>query len=105
MVSFRPFLLGAFAVAMAYAMSPEIKKRVKPAFDKGIEKGKEKMAQIKYKMEKSAMMEEEPANRQSIDEELERLREERKTYLEEIRELKNLVNKLFGEIAQLKGKS
>jgi len=33
------------------------------------------------------------------------LREERETYLEEIRELKNLVGKLFDEIAQLKSKS
>lgn len=105
MVSFRHLLMGVFAAALAYALSPEIKKRVKPMLDKGIQKGKEKMAKIEYKMKKSAIMEEDPVNRQVADEDLERLREERETYLEEIRELKNLVGKLFDEIAQLKSKS
>ncbi|ADL07413.1 hypothetical protein [Thermosediminibacter oceani] len=112
MRSFRPFLAGVFAAAMAYVLSPQVKKRVRPMVEKGMEKvsgmtekGKEKVVEIKHMMTKKVMDEGEQVDQLGYYEELERLKEERNQYLEEIKELKELVNHLYDEIRELKNKS
>jgi len=97
------FMGGIVAVALAYVLSPEIKKRVKPMMEKGMEMGKEKMEKIKFKTD-SEFGEEGLTSGQGTELELERLKEENRTYLQEIRELKTVVNKLLDEIASFKEK-
>ncbi|TYP56163.1 hypothetical protein [Thermosediminibacter litoriperuensis] len=106
MLSFRPFLAGAFVAALAYVLSPEVKKRVRPMVEKGMErmsgmteKGKETV------LEKRMKTGDEQVDQLGYYEELERLKEERNQYLNEIKELKKLVNQLYDEIRELKNKS
>lgn len=104
MRTLRPFIAGVVTAALAYILSPGIRKKVKPVLERGIEKGREGMVKIRMK-NSDETSEDDSTGGQSYERELEKLKEENKTYLEEIRELKNLVSKLFDEIASLKGKN
>jgi predicted RNase H-like nuclease (RuvC/YqgF family) len=104
MRTLRPFIAGVVTAALAYILSPGIRKKVKPVLEKSIEKGRERMVKIRMK-DSDETIEDVSTGEQSYERELEKLKEENKTYLEEIRELKNLVSKLFDEIASLKGKN
>ncbi|SHM64386.1 hypothetical protein SAMN05660826_01568 [Caldanaerovirga acetigignens] len=104
MRALRPFITGVATAALAFILGPEIRRKMKPALEKGIEKGKERIAKIRIGND-DEVGEEYSTAEQRYEREIVKLKEENKAYLEEIRDLKNLVNKLFDEIASLKGKS
>lgn len=110
MAILKPFFWGLGTAALAYFVSPRVKRMVKPMMAKGIngamglaEKGKETMeSMMQHKRMDYETIEEQPEA--TRDTTLEQIQVERDRALDEIRELRSAISQLQSEIDELKSK-
>ncbi|WP_422446484.1 hypothetical protein [Thermoanaerobacterium sp. DL9XJH110] len=111
----RSFFFGLGAAALAYMLSPGVKKMARPMLEKGAsgvmnlaQKGRETVEGLKRRRGESGDAGEE-TGRQTIeasyDTTIEQLRQERNRAFNEIKELRNIINQLQSEINELKEKN
>lgn len=107
----KPFFWGLAAAALAYMLTPRVKKVARPLLVKGVsgaiglaEKGKETVEEFRDRRGEKAR-ETALGTDSSYDNALEQMRQERNHALNEIKELKNVISQLQNEINEIKQKN
>jgi len=104
----KPFFWGLGAAALAYVMTPRVKKMARPVIVKGVsgaiglaEKGKEAVEEFRDR--RGAKSQAAPKDVETVyDTTIEQMRQERSNALNEIKELKSVISQLQDEINRIK---